>query len=173
MRLGGGKYEQLVIMSTAIEDHRVAGEPKIVIVLAAPDDTDQTVYDTLYTSNDAWDKFTKKRLLSYGFDPDKTPLFDLNGDDSPLKGKLVGPVTVEEDSYTKKDGSAGVASKVKWVGEFIKERMAPDAAKSLETALAARLGIKKQGAVRSTPKPAAVTPSQDKAAGAEDDDIPF
>lgn len=171
MRLGSGTYDKLRILQTGVQPHK-EGEPKITFVLGLPDDEDMTVFDNMYTSNDAWDKFTKRRLLAYGFDADTTPLFDLEGDNSPVVGNLVGPVVVGEEKYTKKDGTEGVSSKVLRVGEFVSERLAPEDVKSLETALSARLGIKKQGARKATPRPAPVA-SAPLAATGTDADVPF
>ncbi len=169
MILGGGTYSQLKITGTYISDGKTPGEPVIKISLVDPEAPDMGITDFLYTSNNAWDKMTKKRLKAYGFDVDTTPLFDLDGDESPLKGKVVGPVTIKEEDYQGK-----TQYRVAQVGEFISERLEPSKAKEIEAALSARLGIKKQGAAkRVAPKSSAVTPSTDKAVGAEDDDVPF
>lgn len=170
MILGGGTYDQLRIVSTAIVDHK-EGEPKIVIRLEDPHAQDMGITDYLYTSNAAWDKMTVKRLKAYGFDAKTTPLFDLNDDPSPLAGMLVGPVVVEEEDFQGK-----TQYKVARVGEFINERMDPESARALQATLAARLGtpVQKMGGARKAAPKAAPVRVAVPAGGIEDDDsVPF
>lgn len=169
MRLLPGTYEHLEILQTMIEPHKVEGEPKIIIVLGEPDDNANVVWDTLWTTNAAWDSFTKKRLMAYGFNPDTTPLFDLRGEDSPLLGKLVGPVVVREEEYENKEGKKAKSSKVERVGEFVVERMDDASAKQMELALSARLGTVVRKA-SSKPKPPPPPSASDLP---PDNDVPF
>lgn len=160
MILGAGTYPRLKVSQTSVQPHKLAEEPKILIRLTHPDVPEDGITDYLYTSNKAWDAVTQPRLLSYGFDTNVVPILNLDETDerNPILNTYVGPVVVEENEFEGK-----TQRRVARVGEYVVERLDPDAKRSLDAMLSARLGTKtqtfggapKKAAPRTAPRPAA------------------
>lgn len=159
--LEAGKYERLMIDSVQVSDHKVEGEPKIVFRLTDPE-TQDSILDFLYTSNNAWDKVTAPRLKAYGWDPAENnyAIGQLHNNES-LIGTEVGPVIVKLETWAVADGGDGKSRpKVQQVGEFIVKPADSAALTLAETKLRARLAPGARATRRTTPAKAAAPAKQ-------------
>lgn len=177
-----GTYSDgLRIIGTRLEPHKVEGEPKIVIVLAEPDtDPSETdfpkISDYLYTSNDAWDAVTAKRLTAYGWDPaaNNYDLAQLADPNNALIGTVVAPVILKTETYTKRDGSTGSSIKVYRVGDEkfgsqIGDAEAKAITASFQNRMKLRQAAKGAAAINALPQAPPTPPAAAKA----DEVVPF